>query len=142
LMTASGGSPATAARKRPLPRLGTQTASPIRHVVIIDQENHSFDNMLGFLCADVAAGRIVRPGYASQCDGTTTATLPDGSSYAMTQSADFGANVDHSVAGQRRAIHGGRVDGLARHDGCDGSSGSACRSVSGGPRGTGGVWWS
>src|SRR5438132_8673045 len=139
LMTTSWGWPATAARTRPLPRPGTQTASPIRHVVIIDQENHSFDNMLGFLCVDVAAGRIVRPGYASQCDGTTAATLPDGSSYAMTQSSDFGSNLDHSVAGQRRAIHGGSMDGFARNKGCDASSGYACLSGYGVLQGTCGV---
>ena len=138
-MTANWGSPATAARKRPLPRPGAQAVTPIRHVVIINQENHSFDNMLGFLCADVAAGRVVRPGYASQCDGTTTATLPDGSSYAMTQSADFGSKADHSVEGQQRAIDGGGMDGFARNKGCDAGSGYACLSGYGVLQGTCGV---
>ena len=36
--------------------------SPIQHVIVILQENHSFDNALGKLCAEVKSGQITRPG--------------------------------------------------------------------------------
>src|SRR5205823_8759110 len=42
-------------------------ASPIQHVVIIFQENHSFDDVLGKFCA-TATGR-------DACDGATTGKL-------------------------------------------------------------------
>lgn len=38
---------------------------PIEHVVVIFQENHSFDETLGMLCQDFADGTIVRPGSAT-----------------------------------------------------------------------------
>ncbi len=34
----------------PAGRVAGTTASPIAHVVILIQENHSFDNVLGLLC--------------------------------------------------------------------------------------------
>jgi phospholipase C len=135
-MAMSVRSPATAAVRNPGARPGNQAAMPIRHVVIINQENHSFDNMLGFLCADVAAGRVVRPGYASQCDGQTTATLPDGTSYPLAQSPDFGAKAEHNIAAQQRAIDGGHMDGFAQNKGCGASSGYACLSGYGVLQGT------
>ena len=46
-----------------------QAATPITHVVIINQENHSFDNVLGDLCARVALGTFVRDGLNQACDG-------------------------------------------------------------------------
>src|SRR5262245_52349278 len=110
-MATSMRSPATAAIQNPPARQSTPAAVPIQHVVIINQENHSFDNMLGFLCEDVAAGRVIRPGHASGCDGTTTGTLPDGSSHTFTQSPDFAVKAEHNVAAQQRAIDGGRMDG-------------------------------
>jgi phospholipase C len=136
LMAASIRSPATAAIPNPLARPATPAAVPIEHVVIIDQENHSFDNMLGFLCEDVAAGRIVRPGYASQCDGTTTGTLPDGSSQPFVQSPDFAVKAEHNVAAQARAIDGGRMDGFALNKQCGAGSGYACLSGFGVLQGT------
>lgn len=35
----------------PGPALANGKGSPIQHVVIFFQENHSFDNVLGWLCA-------------------------------------------------------------------------------------------
>ena len=50
----------------------TTTASPIRHVVILIQENHSFDNVLGRLCLQLA-----------RCDGPMT--LADGTPIGLGQ---------------------------------------------------------
>ena len=86
-------------------------ASPIRHVVIIMQENHSFDDIFGKFCAEVAAGQIVRAGVDDPCHGATTATLEDGSTRAITREGDYGLNVDHSVVGQQIVMDGVKMDG-------------------------------
>src|SRR5580693_7926350 len=41
----------------------TVPATPIKHVVIIVQENQSFDHVFGKFCTAVAAGLITRAGY-------------------------------------------------------------------------------
>ena len=38
------------------------TAPAISHVVVIIQENHSFDNVLGKFCTEVSSREVVRPG--------------------------------------------------------------------------------
>src|SRR5436190_11340277 len=81
-------------------------ATPIQHVVVIYQENHTFDNVLGRLC-----GRL-------GCDGTTTGTLPDGSRIPLHQATDVIPQVVHSTAAQATAIDGGKMDGFAKVSGC------------------------
>jgi phospholipase C len=81
--------------------------SPIRHVVIVYQENHSFDNVFGRLCAQTRT-----------CDGAIRGTLPDGSTIPLRRPPDIVPKVDHQTKGQNRAIHGGRMDGFATLHGC------------------------
>src|SRR6478672_8757706 len=52
--------------------------TPIAHVVIVYQENHSFDNVFGKLCVQDA-----------RCNGATSGVLPDGSSIALSQATDL-----------------------------------------------------
>src|SRR5438128_104982 len=52
--------------------------TPIRHVVVIFQENHSFDNVLGSLC--VADGL--------DCDGATTGKVHWGGRIPLAVSTD------------------------------------------------------
>ncbi|MDP9226357.1 MAG: hypothetical protein M3P18_21455, partial [Actinomycetota bacterium] len=105
------------------------SASPIRHVVILIQENHSFDNVLGKLCLQVARGAIVRPGANDLCDGASDATLSDGTVLdPIPRSADYGMDVAHNVQGQRRAIDGGSMDGFDALGGCGPATGYACVS--------------
>ncbi|MEA2579963.1 MAG: phospholipase [Actinomycetota bacterium] len=92
--------------------------SPIQHIVLIDQENHSFDNVLGKFCSDVAAGTMVRPGADMPCDGATTATLADGKVMALPRARDVVPYVVHNVASQQAAIHGGTMDGFESVGGC------------------------
>ncbi len=80
---------------------------PIRHVVIIYQENHSFDNVLGRLCARTGT-----------CDGATDGTLRDGSTVRIARSPDIVPIVDHQTRAQNIAIDGGRMDGFERIHGC------------------------
>ena len=98
----------------PSPTPGT---TPIKHIVIFYQENHSFDNVLGALCA--ANTR------ATPCDGATSGLLPNGTVQPLSQAADVIPDVDHSVDGQTTAIDGGKMDGFANIGGC-GAPSYAC----------------
>jgi phospholipase C len=100
-------------------------STPIRHVVVIDQENHSFDNVLGRVCADIASGTIV--GH-QPCDGATSGTISTGASLPLSSAADIVPDVDHSVGGQQRAIDAGAMDGFDLIGGCSANSGYACYS--------------
>jgi phospholipase C len=103
----SGASPATdvspSATAQPSP------AGLIRHVVVIYQENHSFDETLGKFC-QLHAGR---------CDGYVgPVRLEDGSVVNMTQSPDVVPDVYHDVRSQNIAVNGGAMDGWNRIIGC------------------------
>jgi phospholipase C len=100
------------ARSAPAYRL---IASPIEHVVIVFQENHSFDDVLGKLCV-----------LDSRCDGVTTGRLHDGRTIPLTQEPDLVPNVDHTVPGQATAIDGGAMDGFDLINGCTSDRGYAC----------------
>src|SRR5207244_5860894 len=87
----------------------------IRHVVIVYQENHSFDSVLGALC--VQDGR---------CDGVTSGTLADGTTIPLGVPPDVVPGVGHNPAYQALAIDGGKMDGFSLISGCTSSSGYAC----------------
>jgi hypothetical protein len=89
--------------------------SPIKHVVIIYQENHSFDNVFGRLCAE-----------SGRCDGATEGTLPDGSTIPLATSPDVVPSVGHRTKAQAQAIDGGAMDGFPNVGGCDERRGYAC----------------
>jgi hypothetical protein len=95
---------------RKLPKL-----SPIKHVVIIYQENHSFDNVFGRMCA-----------RSGRCDGATEGLLPDGSAMPLATSPDIVPVAGHRTAAQLRAINGGRMDGFTSIGGCDAAHGYGC----------------
>jgi phospholipase C len=82
-------------------------ASPIQHVVIIYQENHSFDNVLGRFCLN-----------SGRCDGTNQGKLPDGTTVPLHTATDLVPNISHTSAAQRTAIDGGLMDGFASVWGC------------------------
>ncbi len=91
----------------------TKDKSPIKHVVIILQENHSFDNVLGRFCSEVMSGRLVRPGADSRCGGTTTGDL-NGKKVPLTEAPDMVPGSAHNVQGQQRDIDGGKMDGFTK----------------------------
>ncbi len=91
--------------------------TPIQHVVVIYQENHTFDETLGALCR-------VR---TTPCDGFTgTVTLKGGIQVPMRRSPDVVPQVVHLVAAQAKAIDGGAMDGWAGVKGCDATHNYAC----------------
>jgi phospholipase C len=84
-------------------------SSPIQHVVLIYQENHSFDETLGVYCRT----------RATECQGLRgPIKTKGGPPVRVTQSPDIVPSVDHSVAGQASAIDGGAMDGWAQIRGC------------------------
>jgi phospholipase C len=92
--------------------------NPIKHVVVIMQENHSFDNMLGKFCAEVAGGQIVRPGTDSKCNGATSGVTSTGQQLALSPATNYVPSMEHSVSGQAKDIDGGKMDGFSTDPDC------------------------
>jgi phospholipase C len=85
-------------------------AGVIKHVVVIFQENRSFDETLGDYC-------ITR---ANKCDGSIGPfTLQDGSTRSLTPSPDIiNPDLPHSIQAQQIAVDGGKMDGWSAIPGC------------------------
>ena len=94
---------------------GAGFPTPIQHVVIIYQENHSFDNVLGRFCVQT-----------KRCDGTTTARLHTGATMTMAQAPDIVPNVLHDTKSQVTAVDGGKMDGFDRIAGCTATANYGC----------------
>src|SRR5207247_1100087 len=90
---------------------------PIQHVVILFQENHSFDDVFGRFCVDVSGGRFVRSGLNMGCDGVVSGAIASGKTMPLAAAPDVVPNVPHTIAAQQRAIDGGGVDGVSVYDG-------------------------
>ena len=92
------------------------TGNPIKHVVVIYQENNSFDEVLGYTCAVTLAGR---------CDGATTGKVSNGSTIPLAQPPDIVPTVNHSPGSITNGIDGGKMDGFDKNSGC-GAPSYAC----------------
>jgi phospholipase C len=78
------------------------TASPIRHIVVLYLENHSFDNVLGFWCdqhAQVAASRCPDGGMPA------SVRLSNGAVVVPSTDPDTVPNENHNVAAQVAAMN-------------------------------------
>jgi phospholipase C len=100
--------------------------SPIRHVVIIYQENHSFDEVLGYACwhwthPDAPAPEAVakRPGLGMACDGAIQGRA-DGVAdpIPLRKSPDVVPVAAHGFAAHQVAVNGGKMDGFNHILGC------------------------
>jgi len=95
----------------------TAVSPPIRHVVIIYLENHSFDNVLGYWC-DVHRGRCPDGGMPA------AVRLSDGAVVKPTVDPDTIPNINHDGRSQVIAMDNGKMDGwdkipkLANQTGC------------------------
>lgn len=109
------------------PAAAQSEATPVRHVIVIDLENHSFDNVLGYWCH-------ASPGRCPDGGMPTSVKLSDGSVVAPTVSPDTIPHVTHSVDSELAAMHiqGGvpRMNGWEkiRYGSCDASSNYQCIS--------------
>ncbi len=99
LMVVTFGGPAARASIDRASSIGP--SSPIKHVVVIFQENHSFDETLGALCL---SQRL--PDGSPRCNGRARGLLPDGSKIKLTQEPDIVPSVEHDGLGQISAING------------------------------------
>jgi phospholipase C len=95
--------------------------TPIRHVVVIFQENQSFDSLLGYWC-DGHAGRCPDGGMPS------SVRLSNGAVVNPATSPDTVPNVNHSVAAQTAAIDGGKMDGWPNIPGGTCNAATGCDS--------------
>jgi phospholipase C len=89
--------------------------NPIKHIVYILMENHSFDNLLGAWCVQT-----------SRCNGAITAplyspVLPE-KTVPLRESPDITPGVNHWGTSQMTAVDGGKMDGWSEIKGCAGPS--------------------
>src|SRR5712692_2775056 len=92
---------------------------PIRHIVVLYLENHSFDNLLGYWCNR----------HPARCpDGgmPSSVRLSRGGVVIPGIMPDLVPKVSHSVASERKAIDAGRMDGWGQVKGCTVTTGYAC----------------
>jgi phospholipase C len=94
-------------------------ASPIRHVVVIFLENQTFDSALGFWCRQ-------RPGRCPGGGMPSSVTLSNGVVVTPHQLPGTVPQVDHTVAAQKAAINGGKMNGWQNIKGCGAAAGYAC----------------
>ena len=84
-------------------------ATPIQHVVILYMENHTFDNVLGYMCVQDL-----------RCDGATTGQTADGKTVPLARAPDIVIEMGHSSGDQRLGDssallqYGGRISAAAR----------------------------
>lgn len=84
--------------------------TPIQHVVILMQENHSFANVLGFWCNQSTPPR---------CTGMpASVTLSDGTTVVPSVAPDIVPNLGHTEIAQADAIDGGGMNGWQNVSGC------------------------
>jgi phospholipase C len=91
--------------------------SPIKHVVIVYMENHTFDNVLGYWCV-----------HTRRCHGTTIGQTKDGTFLTLTKATDIVPGVAHHSRAQYAAIDDGRMDGFSTIRGCRRSMHYRCYS--------------
>jgi phospholipase C len=91
-------------------------ASPIQHVVVLFQENHSFDNLFGYFC-------VHQP--VRHCDGVVKGKLPNDSTVPLTRAGDIVPNIGHKPSDQVAAFNHGSMNGFANVEGC-GPPGRKC----------------
>ncbi len=103
-----GGATALAAHDAPRPP-GTLASSPIKHVVVLYQENHSFNDLLGDLC--VTEG--------DRCAGSTVGRVSNGMKVPLRAESDIVPGAGHEPTDQIAAINGGQMNGWDHVDECD-----------------------
>jgi phospholipase C len=99
-------------------------ANPIRHIVVLYLENHSFDNVLGFWCGQ----------HRTRCpDGgmPSSVTLSNGVVVKPTVDPDVVPIVEHNVKTQLAAIDHGKMDGWENIPGGSCSAAKKYRCISG-----------
>jgi phospholipase C len=89
---------------------GGATPVPIHHVVVILQENHTFDNVLGQLCAKE------KP---TTCKFATSGLNRKGETIPLSLADDKVPPVAHGQEAQLTAMHNGKMNGFEQVGGCE-----------------------
>ncbi|HWX75314.1 MAG TPA: alkaline phosphatase family protein, partial [Solirubrobacteraceae bacterium] len=84
-------------------------SAPIEHVVVILQENHSFDNVLGQLCI-----QDKREGCQAASNGKNT----KGETIPLSKASDVVVQVSHDQKSQLKAMNKGKMNGWESVGGC------------------------
>ena len=92
-------------------------STPIQHVIVIDMENHSFDNVLGSWC-DAHAGRCPDGGMPA------SVTLSDGIVVTPSVDPDTIPDIQHSVQAQLAAMN--IKNGVPQMNGWQSIPGGSC----------------
>jgi phospholipase C len=82
---------------------------PIEHVVVILQENHSFDNVLGLLCIQ---------DHRRKCNAASSGKNERGETIPLSKASDKVVAVAHSQQAQLAAMDNGKMDGWENVEGC------------------------
>jgi phospholipase C len=90
--------------------------SPIKHVVVLYQENHSFNDLLGDLC--VSEG--------DRCAGSTSGSISSGRQIPLKAEPDVPPAAGHEPSDQIAAINGGRMNGWDHVADCDAAHAYEC----------------
>ena len=109
------------ASAQPVPAHASAQRTPVKHIVVLYLENHTFDNLLGYWCDK----------HPARCpDGGMPASvkLSDNTVVTPGVTPDIVPNVSHSVPSQQVAIDGGLMDGWQKIQGCTASKNYACIS--------------
>jgi len=92
---------------------------PIRHIVVLYLENHTFDDLLGFWCNH-------NPHRCPDGGMPSSVTLSNRTTVIPAILPDIVPVVSHTVAAQRTAINEGKMDGWQKVTGCAPRTGYAC----------------
>jgi hypothetical protein len=80
----------------------------IKHIVVLFQENHSFNDLLGKLCVE----------EQDRCEGTTTGVISDGTTIPLGSERDIVPWMGHLYADQVAAMNHGDMNGWDHVRGC------------------------
>src|SRR5215469_7780986 len=100
------------------------STSPVRHIVVIYLENHSFDNVLGFWCG-------AHPGRCPDGGMPASVRLSSGAAVTPYVMPDTVPNINHTVASQLAAMH--IVSGVPLMDGWQNIKQGSCGSATSPP---------
>lgn len=109
VLVAASALTAVLASPAAVPTQAQQT--PIRHVVVIYLENHTFDNLLGFWCNN-------HPGRCPDGGMPSSVTLSNGAVVTPSTDPDVVPNIRHETTDQQAAINGGLMNGWQNVRGC------------------------
>jgi phospholipase C len=89
----------------------TCRTSAIHHVVLIVQENHTFDAYFGRYCQAAAGSNPTCTAGPSCCERAPDREPRGGSPIVLNDASNFGADRDHQQTCELQQINGGKMDG-------------------------------